>query len=322
MDSDNQADTSLPIDQAHLGIDVGGSKILAVVIDGDGKVRDRLERPTTHGSAGVQSGIRSVAAAMAERSRLAPKDIVSVGIGIPGRVTPGSGIVEHAVNLGITAPINLPALIAPFVGRDTVVFAENDVNMAALGASWLLGDRGKNLALIAIGTGLSAGLVVDGRLYRGFSGVAGEIGHIVVDPGGDSCQCGQKGCLELYSSGSTVSRLWKPSDKSMPAAASLFSAENDDNADALAVRRQFGQGIAEAVKMVALTWDVPLICLAGGVSAHGDVLLQTVKDALDQAGAASPFIRSLDLPSRVIIAPGGADQGAVGAAAARLHTQP
>src|SRR4029079_7203893 len=127
-------------------------------------------------------------------------DPVAVALGVPGRVDVVTGTVSAAVNLGILGPVAIGALVEDRTGLP--VHVENDVNAPALGAHAHLGvDSDASLAFINIGTGIAAGFVLGGRLWRGATGSAGEVGHIPMSPHGPGCPCGQVGCIEAAASG-------------------------------------------------------------------------------------------------------------------------
>ncbi|PUA79911.1 sugar kinase [Nocardioides currus] len=287
-----------------MGIDIGATKALGVALGGDGSVVAQVRFPTQAGPDGV---LRTAARVVDELSgSVGPASMV--GIGVPGMVDPDSGEVSHAVNLDIDGvPLALAARLAEVVGRRVVV--ENDVNVAALGVAALTGST--DLAYLGIGTGLAAGIVVDGRLRRGASGVAGEIGHVSVDPAGVLCGCGQRGCLETIASGSALARMWPGGESAR--VGRLRKAALDGDAHAATVWNQFADGLAQAVTAVALGVDPEVIVLGGGVVEAGDALLHAVEEALDRRASRSPFLATLHLADRLERVPSG-PFAAVGAA--------
>ena len=126
------------------------------------------------------------------------------------------GTVEHAVNLGIEERVPLAAMVAEALGGEVPVQVENDLNVAVVGSAHALGPQVHDIGFLALGTGVAAGLLLDGRLRRGSRGAAGEIGHLTLVPGGLPCKCGQLGCLEQYASGSALDTAW-PSRLGLPA---------------------------------------------------------------------------------------------------------
>ena len=278
-----------------IGVDVGGTKTDAVVVDDGGLVVERFRAPTGFGPEEVVRTTRLAVTALAGAIGCRPQDFASIGVGIPGRVDSRAGVVAHAVNLGLEG-LELGALLHR--SFETVVRVENDVNAAAVGAFHLLGlSTDTSLGYLNLGTGLAAGLVLHGRLRRGFVGSAGEIGHIPVDPTGAVCACGQRGCLELVASGSAVARLW-PTTHERPIQ-DLFDTALAGDTRALAVTTGLVEGIAAAVRILILTADVDLVVIGGGLTSVGQPLIDGVRRVLEDWAADSPFIASLDLSQRV-----------------------
>ncbi|WP_353807284.1 ROK family protein [Agromyces sp. SYSU T00194] len=297
----------------RLGIDIGGTKTAAVAIGADGELSDQVRMPTGFGADAVVETAARTVRRMGELTGAGVDGFASIGIGIPGAVDNGSGRVAHAVNLGLEGLDLGPRLAAEF---GVPVRVENDVKAAALGAHHLLGVadglQARSMAYLNLGTGLAAGLVLDGRLRRGGHGVAGEIGHVPVDPAGEPCACGQRGCLETIASGSALARRWPTA--SGHAAPELFAAAERGDARAVAVRDAFLGGVASAVRLLVLAADPDLVVIGGGLSTLGDRLLVGVRGILSEQAAASPFLASLDLQERVQVIPLGFPAAAVGAA--------
>ncbi len=292
----------------RLGIDIGGTKTDAVAVDDGGVLAQRVRLATGFGHAAVVETAVTAVARIGELTGLPAGGFSSIGIGIPGMVDSVSGQVAHAVNLGVESL----ALGGELAGRLGVgVRVENDVKAAALGAFHLLGLDG-SMAYLNLGTGMAAGIVVDGRLWRGATGVAGEIGHLPVDPAGALCRCGQRGCLETVASGSGVARQWRTDDL-LPARA-LFAAAADGDREARAIAARLAEGIAAAVRVLVLTVDVDTVVIGGGLRHLGDRLLSDVHEVLDGWARTSPFLASLALSRRVRLVPEGTPVAALGAA--------
>ncbi len=287
-----------------IGLDIGATKTHGVVVDEGGMVVVQVRQHTERGAAGV---VRSAARVLTELT--AHRDVLGpVGVGVPGVVDPVGGLVSHAVNLGIDGvPVALADLLEAEVGRR--VMMENDVNVATLGVAALTGSS--DLAYLGIGTGLAAGLVVDGRLRRGARGTAGEIGHVSVDPAGLLCACGQRGCLETIASGSSLAAAWPTTDQAP--ARSLYAAVLSGDGDALALWERFADGLSRAVTVLALGVDPEIVVLGGGVAEVGEPLREAVVQALRRRADGSSFIASLGLPERVRLVP-EAPIAAIGAA--------
>ena len=290
-----------------VGLDVGATKTLGVAISPDGTIVAEVREPTRLGADGVVDTATRVFEALcaATGERLEG----TVGVGVPGLVDVGLGAVKHAVNLGVDGEwLHLRDLLSDRLNLSVVV--ENDVNAAALGARSLY--EADDIVYLSIGTGLAAGLVLEGRLRRGAYGAAGEVGHVSVDPLGAACQCGQRGCLETVASGSALASAWPTPDAS--AAAALFSAAARGDMAAIEVRDRFSAGVASAARVLSLTVDPVSIVLGGGVSQVGEPLRIAVQQALRDQAFGSPFLASLDHAGRVRVVPSDPPVAAVGAA--------
>ncbi len=188
---------------AAVGVDVGGTKILAVVVDPDepSTVLAEARTPTPGSRADLVAAIADLVVSLCGDAAVAP---VAIGIGFPGLVA-RDGTVLVAPHLD-AAGLELEARVSAATGLPT--FADNDVNCHARAEQRAGAARGHDEVLVlALGTGIGGGVVSSGRLVRGGSGFAGEPGHMVVSPGGVPCPCGRRGCWERYASGSALTRL-------------------------------------------------------------------------------------------------------------------
>lgn len=291
----------------NVGLDIGATKTLGLVVDDAGVILAEVREATEPGAEGVvRTAARVVEALRAATGEDLPG---TVGVGMPGLVDTERGAVKHAVNLGVDGDwLLLGDLLADRLGVPVVV--ENDVNAATLGAVALSGEN--DLVYLSIGTGLAAGLVLEGRLRRGDHGAAGEIGHVPVDPSGVLCQCGQRGCLETIASGSAIAAAWPSGD--VPPAQALFAAAQSGDPGAIAARDRFAAGVASAVRVLALAVDPRTVVLGGGVAHIGEPLRVVVAAALLDQAATSPFLASLDLAGRLRVVPSDYPVAAVGAA--------
>ena len=284
------------------GVDVGGTKVAALVVDTDGATLGRAERPMTvrSGAAGIEPIVGAVRAAL-DAAGAAGTDLAAIGVGVPGRVDPETGVVGLATNLG-WRDVPLARLLEAEFG--VICAVENDVHLAATG---LVGHEAaggaRSLAYVAVGTGIGAGLVLDGRLHRGGRGMAGEIGHIVVEPAGVVCRCGQRGCLETVASGPAVARraaeeVAAGTDTSLRDAQPLNAKAVYDAAragDPLALRLvdAAGGALARAIAGLVLTCDVERVLLGGGVAGAGDVFLQPILAELERLRSNSALLSEL-----------------------------
>jgi glucokinase len=290
----------------RVGVDIGGTNTDAVVLDDAGAVAHSLRLPTGWGDEAVLGTATDVVRALTGAAGIDPSSFSSIGVGVPGAVDAEHGTVTHARNLGVSR-LDLGTLLAANLGKPVRV--ENDVNAAALGAFHQLGLDGTNsLAYLNLGTGLAAGLVLGGKLWRGSRGAAGEIGHILIDPAGPLDDDGQPGALEVLASGSGIASQRPGSVSEMLAAADAGEAE------AIEIRRRMFDGVASAVRILVLTLDVDVVVIGGGISTMGNDLLGPLREVFAAWGKTSPFITSLELGQRVRILSPDASTAATGAA--------
>ena len=293
-----------------IGVDIGGSSTTAVAIDQTGEVVGRYRV-----NASIEGGRQVVASALAAITSFDLADCVAAGIGVPGLVDSNSGEVTMAVNLGIASPYPIAAEIGGALGFPVTI--ENDVRAAALGAHESLrlhGDPPESLAMVSIGTGISAGVVVRGELLRGAHGMAGEIGHVVVDESAALCRCGQRGCLEAVAAGPAIARAW-PKGVEGSAATALFAAAAAGDSAAAKVAARIAGYLTTALTWLAAAYDTERIVLGGGVSDAGDNFLSAIRDRISRQAAASELAARRLRPEQVTLTPRDDPPGPRGAAA-------
>lgn len=275
-----------------IGVDIGGSSVTAVARDASGQIVRRHET-----RAPVEGARQAAAAAVSTVSELGMAGCEAVGVGIPGQVDPITGRVTMAVNLGIGADsYDLAGDLESGLGLPVTV--ENDVRAAALGAFESLqiaGDDPQSLALVSIGTGIAAGVVINGEIIRGAQGMAGEIGHVSIDEAGVVCRCGQTGCLEAVAAGPAIARAW-PQAARGTAATALFDAAGSGDVAAQKVAARIVDHLVTALTWLAAAYDTEVIVLAGGVAWSSGSFLPIVKEQV--AGRA----RTSELAARRLIA--------------------
>jgi glucokinase len=304
-----------------IGVDAGGTKVEGVLVEiGDGvRVLDRRVEPTPALDAEASTqAIISVARGLADGR----EDVGALGVGAAGLVD-RSGIMRFAPNVA-WREFPLGERIAEATGLPTLV--DNDANVAAWGEFRFGAGRGTtDMLLVTVGTGIGGGIVSGGRLLRGAHGFAGEIGHVIVEPGGPRCGCGNLGCWEQVASGRAIGRLGRAAASEHPESvlaalagddpASLTGRQVTDAArqgEPSAIRilaevgHRLGQGIAGLVNIL----DPAIVVVGGGAIAAGDLLLEPARAAFHEAvegGSHRP-----DVP---IVAAAMADgAGAIGAA--------
>ncbi len=306
-----------------VGVDIGGTKTAILIAEPDGIVVGHHLAPTAVGAperaADAIAGL--VVTALADAGA-APQDVAALGVGVPGRVDREHGEVTMAVNLD-WHDLPLGPRLEARLGIPT--FLENDVRAAALGLHRrrVFGEA-HSLAFLAIGTGISAGVVLDGRLHRGAAGLAGEIGHVVVDPNGRRCACGMTGCFETLAAGpAIVARAmagWAKSDdfperrNLRPIGAdAVFAAAGVGDPVAIQVIEDAGRAIAWGVHLLALAYNVEILVLGGGVSHAGEPFMAPIRRELDRYRGSSQLAKEVLVPDLVQLLPPGADAGAWGA---------
>jgi glucokinase len=304
-----------------IGVDIGGTKVAAGVVDVEGQVLARARRLTpSRDPKAVQGTITEVV------SRLrADHDVIAVGIGAAGFVDSERARVLFAPHLAWRNE-QLRDVVAAAVGLPVVV--ENDANAAAW-AEWRFGaGRGEaQFVCVTLGTGIGGGIVSDGRLQRGRHGMAGEFGHMVVVPDGHRCECGNRGCLEQYASGNVLGREVRELARAgSPVTVPLMERVGGD-VDALVgplitqaaqegdpcavelfedVGRWLGIGLAN----LAAALDPGLFVIGGGVSDAGELLLRPARESFRRTLTGRGFRPE----PRIVKAALGPEAGMVGAA--------
>jgi glucokinase len=307
-----------------VGVDVGGSKVAVLVTDADLHPRARFTLPTLVGApdGAAEAIVHAIGAALRDGG-VDPGSVAAVGVGVPGRIDRRSGTVSLAVNLGwqdlplgpqIAARLHVPVAL------------ENDVRAAAAGLHErrVVGDI-DDLAYLSIGTGISAGVVLSGALHRGVRGMAGEIGHIVLDPAGPRCPCGLRGCFEALAAGPAIARAAAEAiaagrTTSLAAiealtAVDVYAAAASGDSVATGIATSVGGHIARAIHELVMAYDVEVVVLGGGVARAGDVFLDPVLRALDHMRDASVLAREVLRPGIVHLLPPAAEAGSWGAVA-------
>jgi predicted NBD/HSP70 family sugar kinase len=294
-----------------VGVDIGATSTRVAAFDGNDRMLDRKAIATPRGPAAMVDAVAELVTDVLAGG-LAP-----VAVGIPGRVDIADGTVRNALNLGIVAPTPFGADLASRIG--CAVHVENDVNAGALGAAALLGVEPPScLAYLSIGTGLAAGLVLDGKIHRGSIGMAGEVGHVPVRGDGPLCSCGQRGCAETLGSGGAIAERWGPRG-----AAALWNAADAGDRVAVGVRDDLVGAICSTIRLVVLTLDVDVVALGGGVGELGEPLVRELRRWLTAEAAQSPLLAMLRIGDRVRLVPAGSPVGELGAVlAARQSAAP
>jgi predicted NBD/HSP70 family sugar kinase len=306
------------------GVDVGGTKTSVVITDDDDQVLYEHVAPTNRSAV-----VGQIAGLVDDAQRQLQREVAAVGVAIPGHVDPRDGSVSMAVNLGITH-LALGPLLQSELGVPT--FVEHDARAAAL---WLSQQPARGLrnghtpsvAFLAIGTGISAGVVLDGEMLRGANGFAGEVGHVVADPEGSVCACGLRGCLETVAAGPAIGRQANEAIAAgrhtvlpeNPSAADVFRASSAGDQVAAEITDRVADHLARAIRSLALTLGVERVVIGGGVAAAGPALLEPIQSRIARERAASPLVEAALGDASVELLPPTEAPGARGAAAIARH---
>lgn len=308
---------------AVIGVDVGGTGTKAGIVDADGSIVARLDRPTD-ASAGTK-GIISVVEDLLRRAVELGYSVDAIGVGAAGFIDWSTGSVTFAPNLEYDDPHLAEALRAR---TNLPVVVDNDANAAAWGERRFGAGRGlDNIVLLTIGTGLGSGIIVDGRLVRGATGAGAELGHIVIDPAGPRCGCGLRGCLEQFASGHAIERMARAAVAAdsgstilsfagsidMITARDVSRAAREYDETARTVLRTAGRYLGIGMSNVANIFDPDAIVLAGSVTKAGEAFLGPARDTLVEMTA-----RQRRRPMRIDLAMLEDDAGIIGAAALAL----
>jgi glucokinase len=315
-----------------VGIDVGGTKTACVVTDSADQILFHDVIATDPGALTAQIvdlAKRAIATTTATRNDAGESSdpVAAIGVAIPGQVEPRRGTAELAVNLG--APdIDLGKTVQ--AGTGLPVFVEHDARAAA---TWVYDRRdggphdGADLCYLSIGTGIAAGIVLDGRPLRGGSGLAGEVGHTIVEPDGAQCPCGSNGCLETVAAGPAIARAAHAASSAASSqgrpttltqdstAADVFAAAGAGDDVAAEITERVGEHLARVVRGLVLTLGVQRVVIGGGVAAGGDALLDPILHALTLERRKSPLVEAAFAGASLELLPPNLEPGARGAAA-------
>jgi glucokinase len=305
-----------------IGVDIGGTKIAGYRVGDDGRVLDRrtVSTPATDATATVD-------AAIAVAKELVANNVRAVGIGAAGMVD-HDDVVRYSPNLSYR---NLPIgrRVGDALGLPCV--ADNDANAAAWGEFRVGAGRDvEDMLLVTIGTGIGGGIVSGGRLIHGANGFAGEIGHIIVEPGGPMCGCGNRGCLEQVASGTAVEREGKMAAARHPGSliAALAGGDPDrvtgrtvteaarrDDEVALGILAEVGRRLGEGIAGLVNVLDPELVVAGGGAVEAGEMLLAPARAAFRQAVEAPEYRPEVPIRPAAL----GNDAGGIGAALIALE---
>ena len=308
----------------YIGVDLGGTNIAAGLVTKEGKILDKVSIPTDaqQGGRAILDGLAKACDLLVEKAGVSRDDIQTIGIGVPGMMNVDTGEVIFCPNV----PVEHLNITTELKEKWKVpVKINNDANCAALGEAYAGGAKDAiNAIFITLGTGVGGGIIIDKKIYSGFNGAAGEVGHIVIELDGRPCGCGRKGCWEAYASASGLIKTTKEymsehkdtlmweitgNDIGKVGGRTAFDAMRKGDKGGSEVVDLYIKHLAAGIIDMINIFQPEILCIGGGISNEGDYLLKPLQKLVDEAR----YTR--DVPQTVIRrAELGNDAGIVGAA--------
>ena len=292
-----------------IGVDLGGTNLRAAAVDRSGMILDRVSG-STQLSAGRDAVISDIVASILRlRADRPSEQLAGIGIGVPGFIIMEKGIISMSPNLHFFENFPIRDEIERLL--QTPVLLENDANVAALGEKWIGAGRDvDDLVLITLGTGVGGGIICGGKVLHGFVGMAGELGHMTVVPGGNPCNCGNDGCLEKHASATAIT-AWA---RMLGLGDNLSSKEVYDlaaggNQRARVCFEQMGDALGMALASLVNIFNFPLYLLSGGVLGAWDLFTPSMFAVLKRRSLT--FRRTETRIDKAVL---GSDAGLYGAA--------
>ncbi|MCR4892259.1 MAG: ROK family glucokinase [Lachnospiraceae bacterium] len=298
------------MEKVAIGVDVGGTSIKMGLFTEGGKLLEKWSLPTNKDNEGKQI-LPDIAESILGKMKtwnLDKSQVDGVGIGLPGPVDK-KGVIHKAVNLYWHNVFNVSETLSGLLGGMKVI-AGNDANVAALGEAWVGSGKGhENIVMVTLGTGIGGGIIEDGHIITGSTGAAGEIGHMIVEENEEeTCNCGNKGCMEQYGSATGIVRLLERELRANPNEASvmrtrphtakdLWDAVIEGDALSKRVAEKFGNYLGTGLASIATVLNPELIIIGGGMSLAGDVLLSYIIKSFEShvfhASRGTKFVRAI-----------------------------
>lgn len=329
-----------------IGVDLGGTNLRVAAVDTHGAIMEKITTGTEVSRPRDQvldEMCLAISGLAAKFGRL--KHLVGIGVGIPGIIDLHTGMLHESPNLPGWQDYPVRDELERRLG--TTVILENDANAACLGEKWLgAGSESNDLCMLTLGTGVGGGLVLDGKIWHGMTGMAGELGHTTVDPQGPQCGCGNRGCLEQYASATAIKRMAMEAIEIGEApqlayamnrnpefsAKMVYELAEQGDEPAQQIFRKAGEALGVVLANLVNTFNLRVYVIGGGVSsawnAFAPAMLEEVRKrsfvyvattAADlpvahQANHASAKARSSGWPTLITQAQLGSDAGLIGAA--------
>jgi glucokinase len=300
--------------ELRIGVDVGGTNLRVGVVRGRQVVWEERHAADfsgicrSHPPDVARDRVISALAESIDTARRQHAGVEAVGIGFPGFIDPGTGVVSLSPNLPGLRNVDIATPLGQRLG--VPVRIENDALAAAYGEYLLADPRPRSLVYFGLGTGVGGGMILDGKAYPGEHGVSMEVGHLIVQPGGRPCGCGNRGCLEQYASASGVELSYRESCNVGLDAEAIAARARQGDAHAAAAFRVAAQSLAAALAHVLKVVDVGTVVIGGGMGAAWPLLQAHFDATLD-----ADLIPALRGRIRVVLSRAGDQSGMLGAAA-------
>ena len=307
-----------------IGIDLGGTNIVAAVVDEKYNIIAKAKTPTAvpRSAELIFDDIAKVCKEAVEKAGLTMNDISSVGLGTPGTVN-SDGVIEFANNLNFD---NVPAkdMIIERLG-DKPVYVANDANCAALGEAYAgCGNGAKNFIAVTLGTGVGSGVIIDGKIVTGVNNAGGECGHMVIVVDGEACTCGRHGCWEAYASATALINQTKKAMGQYPdsvmhqlakeegkvSGKTAFDAMRRGDIAGIKVVDQYIKYVACGIINLVNALQPEIICVGGGICNEGETLLRPLRRYIE----AERYSVYSKIQTKILKAELGNDAGIIGAA--------
>jgi glucokinase len=308
----------------RIGIDLGGTNIVAGVVDENYKIiakakrKTRLPRPADD----IIRDMAEIAREAVESAGISMDEVAMVGVGSPGTCNPETGIIEYSNNIRFEN-VHMCDMLGSLLGKD--VYIENDANAAALGEALAGAAKGaQNCVCITLGTGVGGGIIIDGKIYGGFNYAGAELGHTVIMVDGLPCTCGRNGCWESYASATALIRQTREAMEKNPdsimweIAGSLDNVDGRTSFDAMRKGDTAGKEVVDRyIEYIAcgLTnminiFQPEILCIGGGICKEGDTLLKPLEEYIKS----ERYSKFSAKQTKLCVAKLGNDAGIIGAA--------
>ncbi len=312
----------------YLAIDLGGTNIKAGLIDDNGNILNKSQRPTgaSRGYEEIVKDMSLCAIEAAESAGVSMDKIESVGIGSPGTVDNKRGIIVYANNINFR---NTPVRSEMQKYINKPIYMGNDANCAALGEYVMMKQDLECFVFVTLGTGVGGGVIIDGKLFTGFNGAGAELGHMTLVKDGEPCTCGRRGCYERYASTTAVIEMTKKAVKENPGSYLASLCDNDpekvsgktaftakENGDELGTKivDEWIENVAAGLTDIVNIFQPEILSIGGAISREGDAILKPIIAYVEK----NRYSRDVK-QTEIQIAKCGNDAGLIGAAFLGKH---